>query len=56
MDSQTQMKQIVADAAIKEVKSGMVLGLGSGSIYYLSKYLKGILFLSELFQLHLAKL
>ena len=25
------MKQIVADAAIKEVKSGMVLGLGSGS-------------------------
>ena len=31
MDSQTQMKQIVADAAIKEVKSGMVIGLGSGS-------------------------
>ena len=31
MDSQTQMKQIVADAAIKEVKSGMILGLGSGS-------------------------
>ena len=31
MDSQTQMKQIVADAAIKEVKSDMVLGLGSGS-------------------------
>ena len=25
------MKQIVADAAIKEVKSGMILGLGSGS-------------------------
>ena len=25
------MKQIVADAAIKEVKSDMVLGLGSGS-------------------------
>jgi len=31
LDSQTQMKQIVADAAIKEVKSGMILGLGSGS-------------------------
>ena len=31
MDSQTQMKQIVADAAIKQVKSDMVLGLGSGS-------------------------
>ena len=31
MDSQTQMKQIVADAAIGEVKSGMILGLGSGS-------------------------
>ena len=31
MDSQTQMKQIVADAAIKEVKSNMILGLGSGS-------------------------
>ena len=31
MDSQTQMKQIVADAAIKEVKSDMILGLGSGS-------------------------
>ena len=25
------MKQIVADAAIKEVKSDMILGLGSGS-------------------------
>ena len=25
------MKQIVADAAIKEVKSGMIIGLGSGS-------------------------
>ena len=25
------MKQIVADAAIKEVRSDMVLGLGSGS-------------------------
>ena len=31
MDSQTQMKQVVADAAIKEVKSDMILGLGSGS-------------------------
>ena len=31
MDSQAQMKQIVADAAIKEVKSDMILGLGSGS-------------------------
>ena len=31
MDSQTQMKQIVADAAIKEVQSDMILGLGSGS-------------------------
>ena len=31
MDSQTQMKQIVADAAVKEVKSEMILGLGSGS-------------------------
>ena len=31
MDSQTKMKQVVADAAIREVKSGMVLGLGSGS-------------------------
>ena len=31
MDSQTQMKQIVAAAAIKEVKSDMILGLGSGS-------------------------
>jgi len=31
LDSQTQMKQIVADAAIKEVKSDMILGLGSGS-------------------------
>ena len=25
------MKQVVADAAIKEVESGMILGLGSGS-------------------------
>ena len=31
MDSQTQMKKIVADAAIKEVENGMILGLGSGS-------------------------
>ena len=31
MDSQTQMKQIVANAAIREVKSDMILGLGSGS-------------------------
>ena len=31
MDSQTQMKQIVADAAIKEVESNMIIGLGSGS-------------------------
>ena len=31
MDSQTQMKKIVADAAIKEIKSDMILGLGSGS-------------------------
>jgi len=31
LDSQTQMKKVVADAAIKEVKSDMILGLGSGS-------------------------
>ena len=31
MDSQTQMKEIVANAAIKEVKSDMIIGLGSGS-------------------------
>ena len=31
MDLQTQMKQIVADAAIKEIEDGMILGLGSGS-------------------------
>ena len=31
MDLQTQMKQAVADAAIKEIKDGMVVGLGSGS-------------------------
>jgi len=31
LDLQTQMKQAVADAAIKEIKDGMVVGLGSGS-------------------------
>ena len=31
MDSQTQMKQVVAEAAIREIKSDMILGLGSGS-------------------------
>jgi len=31
LDSQAQMKQVVADAAIREVKSDMILGLGSGS-------------------------
>ena len=31
MDSQTQMKQVVADEAIKDVKDDMILGLGSGS-------------------------
>ena len=31
MDLQTQMKQIVADAAIKDVQNGMIVGLGSGS-------------------------
>ena len=31
MDSQTQMKQVVADAAIKELKNDMIIGLGSGS-------------------------
>ena len=31
MDLQTQMKQIVADAAIREVEDGMIVGLGSGS-------------------------
>ena len=31
MDTQNQMKQIVAEAAIKEVRSDMVVGLGSGS-------------------------
>ena len=28
---QTQMKQIVADAAIQDVQNGMIVGLGSGS-------------------------
>ena len=31
MELQTQMKEIVAEAAIKEVENGMILGLGSGS-------------------------
>ena len=31
MDLQTQMKQAVADAAVEQIKDGMVLGLGSGS-------------------------
>ena len=31
MDLQTQMKQIVADAAIKKVEDEMIIGLGSGS-------------------------
>ena len=31
MDLQTQMKQIVADAAVQEIQDGMVIGLGSGS-------------------------
>ena len=31
MDLQTQMKQIVADAAVEEIKDGMIVGLGSGS-------------------------
>jgi len=31
LDLQTQMKQIVADAAVKEVEDGMIIGLGSGS-------------------------
>ncbi len=31
MDLQNQMKQIVADAAIKDVEDGMIIGLGSGS-------------------------
>jgi len=31
MDLQTQMKAAVAEAAVKQIKDGMVLGLGSGS-------------------------
>jgi len=31
LESQTEMKKVVADAAIREVKSDMILGLGSGS-------------------------
>ena len=31
MDLQTQKKQIVADAAVKKVEDGMIIGLGSGS-------------------------
>ncbi len=31
MDLQTQMKGIVADAAIEELEDGMIVGLGSGS-------------------------
>ena len=30
-DLQTQMKQAVADAAVQQIRDGMVLGLGSGS-------------------------
>ena len=30
-DLQSQMKQAVADAAVQQIKDGMVLGLGSGS-------------------------
>ena len=30
-DLQTQMKQAVANAAVGQIKDGMVLGLGSGS-------------------------
>ena len=30
-DLQTQMKQAVADAAVEQIRDGMVLGLGSGS-------------------------
>ena len=45
MDSQTRMKQIVAEAAVKEVKSEMIVGLGSGStaalmIKYLAKEIR----------------
>jgi len=31
MDLQTQMKQAVAQAAVEQIKNGMILGLGSGS-------------------------
>ena len=31
MDLQNQMKQLVANAAVKEVEDGMIVGLGSGS-------------------------
>ena len=31
MDLQTQMKQLVADAAVQEIDAGMIVGLGSGS-------------------------
>ncbi len=31
MDLQTQMKQAVAQAAVDQIKNGMILGLGSGS-------------------------
>ena len=31
MDLQNQMKQVVANAAVKEVEDGMIVGLGSGS-------------------------
>ncbi len=31
MNLQTQMKQAVAQAAVDQIKNGMILGLGSGS-------------------------
>ena len=31
LDLQTQMKQAVAEAAVDQIKDGMVVGLGSGS-------------------------
>ena len=31
MDLQNQMKQVVADAAVKDLENGMIVGLGSGS-------------------------
>ena len=54
MDSQTQMKQVVADAAIREVKSDMILGLGSGSTAALmiKSLADEMRFQSELFLLH----